>query len=117
MGLENPVPFQEKVLQNYRSKVKYMKKKSFIIQYLLKYTEEDEKTIRKNLKDFWKKYPEKGLDGNCGFILNERRENRDPKEIAQEVLRDVQNKEIQDKPPFTQRYWVVMTDKYRLRRP
>jgi hypothetical protein len=116
MGLKNSVPFKKKV-RNYRSKIKYMKKKSYVIQYLIKYTKEDEKTIRKLLLDFWKRYPDNGLDGICGYIINGRWEHRNHREVALEVLHDVQKAGKEYNEPFTQRYWVVMTDNYRLRNP
>ena len=94
-----------------------MKKKSYIIQYLVKYTEIEEKTIRIALQDFWKRYPEKGVDGICGYIVNGRWEYRIKSEIAEEVWQDVINGGKKYPVPFTQRYWVVMTDKYKLRKP
>ncbi len=94
-----------------------MKKKSYIIQYLIKYTDIDEKTIRITLRDFWKRYPERSVDGLCGYIINGKLEYRDRSEVAREVWRDVIQTGKKYPVPYTRQYWVVMTDKYKLRKP
>lgn len=85
-----------------------MKKKTYIIKYLTKNTTTDEKTIRKDLRDFWKRYPQHGVDGIYGYILNGRWEYRNRADIAQEVLQDVQNAGIKGDRPRTERYWVIL---------
>ena len=86
-----------------------MKKKTSIIKYLTKNTDTDEKTIRKDLRDFWKRYPEHGVDGIYGYIINGRWEYRNRADIAREVLWDVQKGGKQGKPPLTEEYWVILS--------
>jgi hypothetical protein len=93
------------------SKIFIMKRKTYVIKYLIKHTEVDEITIRKDLHDFWKRYPDKGLDGIYGYIINGKWEYRDRKEIAKEVLYDVEKGGKEYSPPFTLRYWAAGQDK------